>query len=154
MRASKALLLPLLLLSMSVFATAQRGPRWLRVIPSDQLIAPSATQQYGAVLAFFRGAGKPGGEHVLTNTLTWSSSNQNVATVDSHTGLVTSGSTTGTTTITAVGGGLQVSVQLTVSNATLGSITVTPSNPSAPLGTSVQFTATGNYSDDTHHNLT
>ena len=155
MRYSKSLLLLFLMLNTSILATAQGGPRRLRVTPSDQLIAPSATQQYAALLTFFKGMGKPGGERVVTNAVTWSSSNPSVATIGLHTGLVTGGSTPGTTTtITAVSGVLRVSVQLTVSNATLNSITVTPANPSVPLGRLVQFTATGNYSDGTHHNLT
>src|SRR5260370_21755901 len=154
MRSSQSLLLLFLMLNTSILATAQGGPRRLRVTPSDQLIAPSATQQYTAALAFFKGMGKPGGERVVTTAITWSSSDPSVAMIDPHTGLVTAGSTPGTSTITAVSGVLHVSVQLTVSNATLNSITVTPANPSAPLGRSVQFTATGNYSDGTHHNLT
>src|SRR5260370_337281 len=155
MRSSQSLLLLFLMLNTSILAAAQGGPRQLRVTPSDQLIAPSATQQYTAALAFFKGVGKPGGERVVTTAVTWSSSDPSVAMIDPHTGLVTAGSTPGTTTtITAVSGVLHVSVQLTVSNATLNSITVTPSNPSVPLGRLVQFTATGNYSDGTHHNLT
>src|SRR5260370_22254533 len=155
MRYSKSLLLLFLMLNTSILATAQGGPRELRVAPSDQLIAPSATQQYAALLTFFKGMGKPGGERVVKNAVTWSSSNPSVAEMGLHTGLVAGGSTPGTTTtITAVSGVLRVSVQLTVSNATLNSITVTPANPSIPLGRLVQFTATGNYSDGTHHNLT
>jgi len=155
MRSSKSLLLLFLMLNTSILATAQAGPRQLRVRPSDQLIAPSTTQQYAAALAFFKGMGKPGGERVVTTAVTWSSADPSVATIDPHTGLVTGGSTAGTTTtITAVSGVLRASVQLMVSNATLNSITVTPANPSVPLGRLVQFIATGNYSDGTHHNLT
>ena len=155
MRSSQSLLLLFVMLNTSILATAQAGPRQLRVTPSDQLIAPSATQQYTAALAFFKGVGKPGGERVVTTAVTWSSSNPSAATIGLHTGLVTAGSTPGTTTtITAVSGVLRVSVQLTVSTATLNSITVTPADPSVPLGRLVQFTATGNYSNGTHHNLT
>src|SRR5229473_3686096 len=154
MRSSQSLLLLFLMLNTSILATAQAGPRQLRVTPSDQLIAPSATQPYTAALAFFKGMGKPGGERVVTTAVTWSSSNPSAATIGLHTGLVTAGSTPGTSTITAVSGLLRVSVQLTVSTATLNSITVTPADPSVPLGRLVQFTATGNYSNGTHHNLT
>ena len=38
--------------------------------------------------------------------------------------------------------------------ATLTSITVSPTNPSIPRGTSVSFTATGHYSDGTTQDLT
>jgi glucosylceramidase len=148
------LLFLFLMVDTSMLMTAQARPWQVRIFPSDQLIAPSTTQQYTAVLAFFRGTGKPGGERVVTNAVTWSSSDPGVAMIDPHTGLVTAGLTTGAATITAVSGALRASVQLTVSNATLSSIGVAPPNPTVPLGRLVQFTATGNYSDSTHHNIT
>jgi hypothetical protein len=43
---------------------------------------------------------------------------------------------------------------LTVTDATLQTITVTPASPSTPLGFTRQFTATGNYSDSTTQDLT
>jgi hypothetical protein len=43
---------------------------------------------------------------------------------------------------------------LTVTNATLTSIVITPVDPTAVKGTDVQFTATGHYSDGTTADLT
>src|SRR5260370_8663749 len=105
MRYSKSLLLLFLMLNTSILATAQGGPRHLRVAPSDQLIAPSATQQYAALLTFFKGMGKPGGERVVTNAVTWSSSNPSVATIGLHPASLTGARTPRTTTtITPVSG--------------------------------------------------
>jgi hypothetical protein len=46
------------------------------------------------------------------------------------------------------------STTLTVTAATLKSIAVTPATPSTPAGTTVQFTATGTYSDNSVKNIT
>jgi hypothetical protein len=53
----------------------------------------------------------------------------------------------GSTTINATLGGVWGSATLTVSKASLVSITVTPDRVSIPGGKTLQFTATGNYSD-------
>jgi uncharacterized protein YjdB len=68
-------------------------------------------------------------------------------------GLAT-GVAAGTTTITATSGSVSGSTTLTVTAATLVSISVTPTNPSIAKGTTRQFTATGTYSDSTTQNLT
>src|SRR5207247_3561670 len=60
----------------------------------------------------------------------------------------------GTTTITATVGGVSGSTPLTVTAATLSTITVTPTTPSIANGTNQQFTATGTYSDFTTQDLT
>src|SRR5216117_4143381 len=88
----------------------------------------------------------------LTAQVAWSSSNTGVATIDSA-GLATSVAA-GTTTITATLGLVSGNTTLTVTNATLSSIAVTPTNPSIANGTTRQFTATGTYSDFTTQDLT
>ncbi|MHB8483265.1 MAG: Ig-like domain-containing protein, partial [Nitrospiria bacterium] len=60
----------------------------------------------------------------------------------------------GSTTITATLGSISGSATLTVSAAVLQSITVNPLNPTIPGGLNQQFTATGNYSDGTSHDVT
>jgi 6-phosphogluconolactonase (cycloisomerase 2 family) len=88
-----------------------------------------------------------------TNDATWASSG--VATVSDTSptkGLVT-GATVGTATITASFNGLQGSATITVTSATLVTITVLP-DPSIANGTTVQLTATGEFSDKTTENLT
>jgi hypothetical protein len=60
----------------------------------------------------------------------------------------------GVVNVTASIGNISGSVPLTVTSATLQSISVTPSNPILPVGLSMQFIAKGTYSDGTIHDLT
>jgi subtilisin family serine protease len=85
---------------------------------------------------------------VITNSVTWSSSNTAVATVSSR-GLVTAIST-GTATITAkTTEGFVNTLLITVTPVALTSITVTPASSSIARGLTQQMIATGNYSDGT-----
>src|SRR5207245_347238 len=61
---------------------------------------------------------------------------------------------TGHTTIAATLGGISGETELSVTPATLVSISVTPTNPSIALGTTQVFTATGTFSDSTTENPT
>jgi uncharacterized protein YjdB len=81
----------------------------------------------------------------LTSQAVWSSSNASFALIDA--GGLASGLSAGTTTITASYGGVSGSATLTVTTATLVSITITPSNPIVPPHARVQLTATGTFSD-------
>lgn len=83
----------------------------------------------------------------VTSQVTWSSSAANVALISSS-GLA-SALSNGTTTITASDQGLSGSATLTVTTATLVSITVTPANPIVPPHTRLQMTAIGTFSDGT-----
>src|SRR5581483_180652 len=60
----------------------------------------------------------------------------------------------GTTTISAAQKSVSKSTNLTVTNATLQSITITPANATIVTGTKQQMTATGNYSDSSTHDIT
>ena len=89
----------------------------------------------------------------LTSTVTWSSQTPSVGVVSS-TGDAT-GHTTGTFNAVATSGGVTGSLILTVTNAALQSIVVTPANEVVVvLGAPVQFTATGHYSDGSTQNIT
>jgi len=91
----------------------------------------------------------------LTNSVTWTSSNTAAATVGSGStaaGVVT-GDAPGTTTITAAFSGEVAVAQVTVTDATLNLITITPSSPAIVLGATEQFNATGTFSDGTTENL-
>jgi uncharacterized protein YjdB len=87
----------------------------------------------------------------ITTAVTWSSANGD-ATIDAK-GLA-KGMTVGQTTVTATLGGVMGSTPLTVTAAMLISITVSPANPSVVKGTNIQFTATGNYDDNSSQDLT
>jgi trimeric autotransporter adhesin len=92
----------------------------------------------------------------LTASVTWTSSPASVATVSnaaSSKGLAT-GVAPGSATIAALFAGLTQQAPLTVTNATLDSITIAPASPNIALGESQQFTATGNFSDNSTENLT
>ena len=84
----------------------------------------------------------------LTTTVAWSSNTPLVATISNAAGTqgVATGVTAGIATITATLGAATGSTVLTVTGATLTSITVTPANASKPLGMTQQFIATGLYS--------
>ena len=95
----------------------------------------------------------------------WASSNTSVATIGSSSGLAsTTNSITGTTNIGATYNNLQASTVFTVTAAALTSITVTPvgrvplnpddGNTTIPIGGAQQFQATGNYSDNSHQDIT
>ena len=91
----------------------------------------------------------------LTTQVTWSSSAAGVASISNggSTGLAT-GLTVGTTTIAATSGAISGSTMLTVTSATLVSIAVTPMNPTIPVHSTLQFTATGTYTDNSTQELT
>jgi hypothetical protein len=88
----------------------------------------------------------------------WSSNNGGVATVGNAAGTkgVATGKNVGMATITANYLGVSGSAALTVTAKTLNAILVTPieANAHAPAGTTLDFTATGIYSDNTTQDLT
>ncbi len=92
----------------------------------------------------------------LTTQVTWASSDPSKATINDAAGFKGLASTlaAGPTVISATLGEVAGSTLLTVSNAQLESIQVTPTNPSVPLGLTQQFKATGLYSDSSTQDLT
>jgi len=94
----------------------------------------------------------------VTAHATWSSSNAGVATVVSSTGVASGIAPGGPVTVTASLSGITGTTSLTVtappSPATLQSITVTPNPASVVAGSTVAFTATGHYSDNSTQNIT
>jgi hypothetical protein len=88
----------------------------------------------------------------VTGLVTWSSSQASVAVVNSA-GLATSKSV-GKAIITATLRSMNASNQLAVLPAALVGIAVTSSRPIAPIGTTVQFTAKGTFTDGSIQDLT
>ncbi len=119
----------------------------ITVTPADSSIGLGTGQQFTATGNF-----SDSSTQNLTNTVVWSSSATNIATINS-TGLATSVAT-GTTTINATSGSVTGSTPLTVTPAVLLSIAVTPANASAGLGTTEQYKAVGTYSDGSTLDLT
>jgi trimeric autotransporter adhesin len=119
----------------------------LAIAPPNSSMPNNGTKQFAATGTFSDNSTQD-----MTHTVLWSSSTPSVATI-TNLGLVTSLST-GTTTITAMLGAVNNSTALTVSNVKLVSITISPANGRVQKGTSLKFTATGNYSDGSTATLT
>ena len=125
------------------------------VNPASPSIPAGATQQFKAQ-GYFNDASN----RDVSGEVSWTSSNAAVAIIDS-TGLARAVGP-GTTTISAISSvpssystsGSTGSTILTVYAATLLSISVTPANPSLPVGVTRQFTATGAYSDGSSFDIT
>ncbi|MCR5662774.1 MAG: Ig-like domain-containing protein [bacterium] len=93
----------------------------------------------------------------ITDTVVWSSSQEDIASISNAEGSKGQASllAEGTAYIRAASDNVSAEqVKLTVTPAELVSITVTPAEPSAACGLSVQMTATGVYTDDTTEDLT
>jgi uncharacterized protein YjdB len=92
----------------------------------------------------------------LTQSVTWQSSNTSVATASNGSG--TQGSITGlsggTATINATLGNVSGSATVTVTAAALVSITISPTDPSLPIGTTDALSAQGTYSDGSSVDVT
>ena len=90
----------------------------------------------------------------LTATVTWSSSDIGVASISSNSGLATAVAA-GQSTITAMhADGLSVSTTLTVTAPVVVNLAISPQNPTKTIGRTLQFTATGTYSDRSKQSLT
>ncbi|MDH4122143.1 MAG: Ig-like domain-containing protein [Deltaproteobacteria bacterium] len=122
----------------------------ITLTPANTTIAKGLTQAYTAM-----GNYSDGTSVNITNALTWTTSNGVVASV-SAAGLATGLAVGGPVTITATDAvsGKTGTATLTVSAATLSTMTVTPANGAIPTGLTQQFTATGTYTDGSTANLT
>ncbi len=91
----------------------------------------------------------------ITSQVTWSSSLTSVATADNSAGLSgrISGVGVGSTNITAAIGGIDITISLNVTNATLESIQVVSDSHSIARGTSTFVQAIGVYSDGSSQNI-
>ena len=114
-------------------------------------ISPSApptlydgqTLQFTAIGTYSDGSTEP-----LTSGVSWSAAGGS-ATINASSGLATAGAGGGATTVKATDGAVSADVTLNVSGATISSIAVSPSNPTAYVGQQMQFTAAATYSDGT-----
>jgi trimeric autotransporter adhesin len=130
--------------SLKVTAAALQS---VSINPATASIAPGTTQQF-----VLTGTYTDGSTQDLTSLAYWQSSPFGVATINK--GLATAVAS-GTASISANYQGMSAApATLTVTNATLQSITISPSNPVVILGEALQFTATGNFSDATQQDLT
>ena len=119
----------------------------LTVTPATATRALGANQQFAAVATYSDDSTAD-----VTAQATWTSSNGSVASVDGVGRATPAGP--GTTTITASWQGTTGSATLTVTDAQLVSIAVTPGTPSIANGTRQQFTAIGHYNDGLEMDIT
>lgn len=90
----------------------------------------------------------------ITPNVTWNSSNPSAITVNSSGVVNAVGMGTAIISATDPTTSIQATITLTVTSATLQSITVTPQNPSVNVGLTVQLTAQGKFSDGSTQDLT
>lgn len=117
------------------------------VSPSTPSVAVGKTQQMVATGTYDNGT-----TDTVTDSASWASSDNTIATVGS-TGLVT-GVAAGTATISATLDGLSGSTTVTVTVANLASISITTTDQSLSSGQTAQFTATGILQNGTTTDLT
>lgn len=119
--------------------------RSIAVTPGTPSVAAGLTQQFKAT-----GTLSDGTSSDITSSVTWSSATTAVATINAS-GLATS-RTQGTAVITATSGSVGGSATLTVSPATLVSISVAPA--AVQIGATTQMKATGIYTDQSTQDMT
>jgi uncharacterized protein YjdB len=119
----------------------------ISILPENPTIAATTTLQFHAL-----GNYSDGSVQNVTRQVTWASSNTAVAQIlstgDSR------GQAAGSSTITATLGSISSSTTLSVTNATIVSITVMPPSQTIAVGTTLDFTATGRFSDNSVQNIT
>ena len=121
------------------------------VTPTTPTIPKGNSQQFTATAVYTDNSTQD-----FTTTATWSSSNTAVIEISNGTGSqgLSAAVAPGTATVTATAQGLSGSTSATVTNATLQSIQVTPTNATLAKGFSLQYTAIGIYSDNTNRDIT
>ena len=114
----------------------------ITIRPANRKIAQLTSQQFEAI-----GTYTDGSTRNVTGQVSWTSSDSIVAMISR--GGRAKGLTPGTTTITATLQSISASAALEVTNATIVSISVSPSGRTIAPGTRLVFTATGLFSDNT-----
>ena len=131
----------------TVVEVSVNEPRIIQIRPSVPSLAQGTQRQLTAMVTF-----SDGSQADWSSVLTWSSSAPAVATVSAEG--IAAGLSPGTTTITAALVWLTGSTTLTVTPATLSSISITPATLSLPLGLVQPLRAVGLFSDGTMQDLT
>ena len=123
----------------------------IEVTPANPALPKGRTQQFTATGTFSNGSHQD-----LTSTCAWTSSSTSIAIVSNAGGSkgLATGKAPGTTQIRALSGSISGSTTLSVTNAVLVAIQVTPVNSTIPAGGTRQFSATGTFSDGSNQDLT
>ena len=128
-------------------------PDSIEVTPENPSVIAGTNQQFKAT-ATFTGTSST---QDLTRSVTWTSSDTSVAKIDMAGKATTTAA--GVTTITAIfftasAGERAGQTDLVVTESSLVSIEVTPVDPDIPLGKTLQFKATGTYSNNFEEDIT
>jgi trimeric autotransporter adhesin len=119
----------------------------IQITPGAASIASGVAQQFKATGLYSDNSSKD-----LTNSATWSSSNTGTASISSAGMAVAKAQ--GSATITASYSGVTGSTTLTVNAAALAALLVTPASASLPIGTTVQLSANGTFTDGSTKDMT
>jgi CxxC motif-containing protein (DUF1111 family) len=155
------------LLALLFFSSSALGNRAGRAVPAAKVVPSGApilesinvtpanpTLPIGAKMQFFAtGVYSDGSTQDLTSSVAWNADEDVNAASLSLTGLAT-GVAQGSLAIKAISGLVLGSTTLTVTAATMSSISITPSSLSVVVGGKQQYLATGNFTDGTTTNLT
>jgi len=125
--------------------------RSIGVSPATTQLALGTTQGLVATGVYSDGTSQD-----VTALATWSSSDATVAAVSNAAGSrgVVRALARGAATIAATMGGIAGAASITVTEAVLQSVSITPAQPSLAAGTTLALSATGTYSDATTRDLT
>ena len=123
----------------------------ITVSPASAQIAKGTAQQFTATAKYNDGTSPD-----ITSLVAWNSTQSGIATINSSPGtqgLVLAASPGSTSVSASLGTVTSSTSSLTVSNANLVSISVTPAGATVPLATSQQFVANGSFDDGTQQNV-
>ncbi|UJF21444.1 ice-binding family protein [Shewanella sp. OMA3-2] len=123
----------------------------IAVTPANPSIALGLNKQFIATGTYSDGTSSD-----ISSTVTWSSTDSTRATINTR-GLaigVATGDVDITATVNSLSGVLVATTTLTITDATLTSLVITPITPSIARGLTKQFVATGIYSDGTSPDVT
>ncbi|HLJ85961.1 MAG TPA: Ig-like domain-containing protein [Candidatus Angelobacter sp.] len=129
------------------FAVGAAALKFVSINPSNSSIAVGTSQKFTATGAFTDGSTQD-----LSSSITWSSSNSAVVSVDNSGKATAKGQ--GNATVNATLGQVQGSAAIKITPASLVGVVVTPQSLSLAAGTSHQLTAMGTFSDSTTQDLT
>ena len=118
----------------------------ISIQPSNGSIAQGTRKQLAATGLFNDGSTRD-----ITFQVTWTSSDTSIVSLSSAVAL---GISPGTASINATLGPVSASAPLTVTNATITSIVISPANVTLPSGGALRFSATGVFSDSSNQDLT
>jgi len=118
----------------------------INVVPSILSLPAGANQNLSA-----EGSFSDGSVQLINEQVAWESDNTSVAAVNSG---ALDALTPGTARISASLGGISGNAALTVTNATLSSLQISPDTPMLAVGTQTQLQATATYSDGSQNDVT